>query len=182
MSLMMDAEQSVLLIVDIQERLCPVMDDPRRVLYNAARLIWGADRLRVPLLVSEQYPKGLGPTMVDLRQLVADEAVVEKTAFSCAREDGFMQRVESIGRRQAVVAGIEAHVCVQQTALGLKEKGFDVFVVVDACSSRSRTDQEAAVGRMAADGCRMVTTEMVLFEWLGNARNPAFKDIQQLIK
>lgn len=172
------ADQSCLVIVDVQERLAPVMADPRKVIDGAARLAAAAARLGVPALVSEQYPKGLGPTMIDVREILPDEdAYVQKTAFSCVGEPAFMAKFDGIGRRQAVIAGIEMHVCVMQTALDLKEKGYDVFVVVDACGSRFSTDEETAKLRFASAGIHLVTIEMVIFEWLQCSGTPEFKDI-----
>ncbi len=180
--MLMHAARSVLIVIDVQERLCPVMDDPRRVLYNGARLLTAAARLDVPVLCTEQYSKGLGPTMIDLRTLLPDGAVVEKTAFGAMAEAGFRHALSGIGRAQVVICGTEAHVCVLQTALGLREAGFPVFTVADACGSRRPESERAGLDRMAAAGCQIVTTEMVLFEWLGDKANPAFKDISALVK
>jgi nicotinamidase-related amidase len=179
----MTADQSVLIIVDVQERLCPVMDNPRRVLMNGARLARGARLLGVPVLITEQYPKGLGPTMHDIRVEVPErEAYVEKLTFSSAAEPAVMERLEALGRRQAVVCGVEAHVCVLQTALGLRAKGWEVFVVTDACSSRLPESEAAALTRMAMAGVVPVITEMALFEWLGGKENPAFHDVHALVR
>lgn len=182
MPLTMRADRSVLVIIDVQERLCPAMDDPRRVLHNGARLIKGALRLTVPVVATEQYPQGIGETMFDLRDLLPDGAVVQKMTFSAAREPAFIARLEELGARQVVIMGTEAHVCVQQTALELAEHGWEVFCVTDACSSRDVANQNAAYARMAAKGVSLVTTEMVLFEWLGEAGTQAFKDVLPLIK
>jgi nicotinamidase-related amidase len=181
--MLMTADQSSLLIVDVQEKLCPVMEDPRSVIHNCGRLMKGAARLGVPVLVSEQYPKGIGPTMVDLRELTDKENFLEKTTFSCAAAPNIMERLEALGRRKVVVAGIETHVCVCQTTLGLLENGYEVFVVADACSSRSPQDRKTGLERMQASGARIVPTESVLFEWLGDAKHEAFREIMQgLIK
>lgn len=183
MSLIMDADQSILVVIDVQEKLAPAMNDPRRVLHNGARLLKGARRLDVPVVATEQYPQGIGPTMFDLRSLLPNDAVVQKMTFSAANTPAVVERLESLGgRRQLVVMGTEAHVCVQQTALGFVDLGWQVFVVADACSSRMVADQDASYARMAAAGCTMVTTEMVLFEWLREAGTPAFKDLLPLIK
>lgn len=182
MPLTMRADRSVLVIIDVQERLCPAMADPRRVLHNGARLIKGAQRLGVPVVVTEQYPQGIGATMFDLRDLLPEDAVVQKMTFSAAREPAFTGRLEELGARQVVIMGTEAHVCVQQTALELAEHGWEVFCVLDACSSREVANQDAAYARMAARGVTLVTTEMVLFEWLGEAGTAAFKDVLPLIK
>jgi nicotinamidase-related amidase len=177
MSLKVD--QSCLVIVDVQERLAPVMADPRKVIDGAARLVAGAKRLGVPTIVSEQYPKGLGPTLFDVRTLLEDDDIVEKSAFSCVGEPDFMDKLDASGRRQVVVAGIEMHVCVLQTCLDLKAQGYAVYVVVDACSSRFAEDEATAKIRLSSAGVQLVTQEMVLFEWLGKAGTPEFKDISK---
>ncbi|MBB4287757.1 hydrolase [Roseospira goensis] len=180
--MLLHAPRSVLVVIDVQERLCPVMDDPRRVLFNGTRLLKGADLLDVPVLCTEQYPKGLGPTMIDLRQLLPEGAVIEKSTFNAMGEAHFRFAMSRVGRSQIVLCGTEAHVCVLQTALGLREAGFEVFVVADACGSRRPESEQAGLARMAAAGCTVVTTEMVLFEWLGSKDHPHFKEVMTLIK
>lgn len=176
------ASQSCLIVVDVQERLAPVMGDPRKVIDGAARLAAAARRLGVPTLISEQYPKGLGPTMIDVREVVPEEdAYVQKLDFSCCGEPEFMAKFAALGRRQVVLAGIEMHVCVMQTALDLKDKGFDVFVAVDACGSRFPSDEEVAKLRFAAAGIHLVTIEMTIFEWLERSGTPEFKDISKTL-
>ncbi|MBB4264623.1 hydrolase [Roseospira visakhapatnamensis] len=180
--MLMRAETSALIVVDVQERLCPVIDDPRRVLFNGARLLKGAAVLDVPVLCTEQYPKGLGPTMIDLRALLPEGAVVEKTRFGSWDEAAVRDRWRALDRAQAVICGTEAHICVLQTALGMRAAGVDVFVIADACGSRDPNNERAAMARLAAAGCQVVTTEMVLFEWLGGKDHPRFKDINALVR
>ncbi|MBN2751359.1 MAG: hydrolase [Rhodospirillaceae bacterium] len=176
------ADRSCLVIVDVQERLAPVMGNPRKVIDGASRLVDAASRLEVPTLISEQYPKGLGPTMIDVREVMPDETVyVSKVSFSCLGEPVFVDKFEALNRRQVVVAGIELHVCVMQTALDLKAKGYDVFVVVDACGSRFPEDEEIAKLRLTATGIHLVTIEMVIFEWLERSGTPAFKTITKTL-
>lgn len=176
------ANTSCLLVVDIQAKLVPVMAEPEKVVVNTALLLKAAGRLDVPVLVSEQYPDGIGHTVSELTPLFARECVVEKIHFSCLGEDAYKRRLGTLDRPQAVVAGIEAHVCVLQTTEDLLAAGLDVFVVADATSSRKRSNHEAALERLRAAGARIVTTEMVMFEWLGKAGTAAFKDIIPLIK
>lgn len=180
--MLMRAETSALIVIDVQERLCPVMDDPRRVLFNGARLLKGAALLDVPVLCTEQYPKGLGPTMIDLRALLPEGAVIEKTRFGAWDEAPFRERWRALDRSQAVICGTEAHICVLQTALGLRAAGVEVFVVTDACGSRRPESEVAALTRLSAVGCHPVTTEMALFEWLGGKAHPSFKDINALVR
>lgn len=180
--MLIDAERSCLLVIDIQSKLLPAMAEPERVVANTAVLLKAAQRLHIPVLVSEQNPRGLGPTVPELALLLPAESAIEKLHFSCLRDHGFAKRLREIGRRQAVLTGIEAHVCVLQTALDLLVDGADVFVVADATSSRLLSSQEIAFERMRQAGVRVVTTEMVLFEWLRRAGTPEFKDLSALIK
>lgn len=178
----MGAATSLLLVIDVQEKLCPVMDDPRRVLANSLRLMRAAARLEVPCVVTEQYPQGLGPTMIDLREAMPPGVMLEKRTFCATEDPDIRARLDLSGRRQAVLCGIEMHVCVLQTALGLRGLGWDVFVVTDACSSRRPESEVAALVRMQVAGVVPVSTEMVLFEWLHGKDNPAFRAIMEMIR
>jgi len=180
--MLLDRTRSQLLIVDVQERLLPAMDDPAAVETGCSRLLQAARELALPLLVSEQYPKGLGPTVPGLRALVDDDAVMAKTEFSCAGNPAIMDRIAAADRQQVVIAGIEAHVCVLQTAVTLRERGFEPVVVMDASSSRRPESRQAAAERLGTNGVEMVTGEMVLFEWLRQAGTPEFKALSALIK
>jgi len=180
--MLLDAERSSLLVVDVQEGLISVMSEPRPVYRNCAILMRAAARLGLPVTISEQYPKGLGHTVGELRDLAGPEAVVEKIHFSCAFSPEVKARLDGLERPQAVVAGIESHICVLQTAIGLKEAGYQVAVVADACSSRAPANYQAAMERLRANGVEVVTTEMVVFEWLHCAGTPEFKELSALIK
>lgn len=181
-SLLIDAEKSALLTIDIQDRLNPVMADGDLVVANIAKLLRGARLLGVPVLASEQYPKGLGHLVGELADLLDENAVVEKDAFSCMADDEFAKRFTALGKPQAIVCGIEAHVCVNQTALQLLESGVQVFVVSDATSSRTTANHMAALERLRQNGAEIVSAEMVLFEWLRRAGTPEFKEISKLVK
>jgi nicotinamidase-related amidase len=180
--MLMSAAQSCLLVVDIQERLLPKMAAPAAVVENTALLLKAARRLDVPVLVSEQYPRGLGATVPDLTSLLHPDEKVEKLHFSCIGDEAFATRFRGLNRRQAVVAGIESHVCVLQTVEDLLAGGTEVFVVEDATSSRVEKSKAAAMARLREAGARVVTAEMVVFEWLAKAGTPAFKDLSALIK
>lgn len=180
--MLMDAKRSQFLLVDVQENLAPVVADPRSLYRNCALLLRAAARLQIPVTACEQYPKGLGHTMGELAQLLPPDAVLEKMHFGGAADPAIAARLDAMDRPQIVVAGIEAHVCVLQTALGLKAGGYEVFVATDACSSRLAANHQAAMARMAACGIQVVTAEMVVFEWLHLAGTPAFKDLIQLVK
>ncbi len=180
--MLLQRDHSCLLIVDVQERLAPVMSDPRRVLHNCALLMRAARRLEIPILVSEQYPKGLGPTMVDLREFLPEEGALPKLHFSAAADEAILAKLESFGRRQVVVAGIETHVCVLQTALDLKARGFEAMVAADACASRRVESEQMGWSRMRQCGVELLSLEMVLFEWMHKAGTPEFKELSPLIK
>ena len=180
--MLIKAEKSCLLVIDVQAKLAPVMDAPERTIANIAILMKAAARLDVPMLVSEQYPKGIGHTVEELAALAPAGSVMEKIHFSCLGDQGIGQRFGELDREQAVIAGIEAHVCVLQTAIDLHGGGRHAFVVVDATASRSPANHVAAMERLRAAGISIVTTEMVLFEWLGRSGTPEFKEIAALIK
>lgn len=179
---LMRATDSALLLVDLQQRLAPAIPEVERLVFNAGRLLTGARRLELPVLASEHCPAAIGPTVAALRGRLAPEEIYEKSHFCAAAEAGFRERLAAIGRGQWVLCGTETHVCLLQTALGLRALGSAVFVVADATGSRREEDRAAALARLQAAGCSLVTTEMVLFEWLGHAGNPAFKDLLEIIK
>ena len=174
--MLIDRNNSVLLVVDVQDKLLSLTRDWQRVLDNCRWLVQVAQRLSVPVMATEQYPKGLGHTHEDLLSLLPEGAVGEKLAFSCAAA-GCLPDLPGGERHQVVICGMEAHVCVLQTALELRWQGRQVLVVADAVTSRSDPDKELALKRMAAHGVEIVTREMVAFEWLRKSGTPEFKDI-----
>lgn len=181
--MLLNAAKSSLLIVDVQERLLPAMAEPQRVVSQVNILLSAASTLQVPVTISEQYPKGLGKTVSDI--VGPSHPPFEKMSFSCWKDTGLKQHfiaLHEAGRPLVVVAGIEAHVCVLQTALDLRAAGFGVFVVADAVSSRQPGSAELALERMRDCGVMIVSTEMVVFEWLERAGTPEFKDLSKLIK
>ncbi len=180
--MVMSASQSVLVVVDVQEKLIPAIPVADRVIANTGRLIEGARRLEIPILATEQYPKGLGPTVGPLAERLAPGETIDKLHFSCTEDPTFRDRLAALGRRQVVLAGIEAHVCMLQTALGLGPAGYSGYVVADATGSREAEDTELALARLRSRGIDIVSTEMVLFEWMYRAGTPAFKDISRMIR
>ena len=176
--MLMDRHGASLLVVDVQERLLPAIADGASVLDHCAWLVRVARELGVPVVVSEQYPQGLGPTAAALRAVMGDTSVVTKAAFSCVA-DGCLAGTSVDLRRQVVVAGTEAHVCVLQTALGLRWQGKEVFVVAEAVGSRRAADKELALARMRAHGIEVVSREMVAFEWLGTCTAPEFRSVSR---
>ena len=176
------APDSCLLVIDVQERLAPAVVDAAAAVERAVLLVKVADRLGVAVLASEHYPSGLGPVIADLALLIGRERIVEKITFSGLDEPAFCGRLADLDRTQMVICGLEAHVCVLQTALALLARGDEVYVVADAVASRRPLDRDTALERVAAAGGRVVTAEMVVFEWLERGDAPAFRDVLDLVK
>lgn len=175
--MLINAASSCLLVVDVQERLAPAIHEGVRVVENAGWLIKVAREVDVPIRLTEQYPKGLGHTVPEVRSLVLDEEVLEKIHFSCMASDHIRRELASLGRRQIIVAGTEAHVCVLQSSLSLLQEGYEVYLVEDAVSSRRPQDVQTALARMRREGVRVVTREMVAFEWLNRADTDLFRKV-----
>jgi nicotinamidase-related amidase len=174
--------QAGLLVVDFQERLLPAMVEKEQVLQNAVRLVHAAALLSVPVFVTEQYPKGLGPTVRDLIQAVSGVPPIEKVSFSAWGAPEFPEALQAKGIREVVLCGMEAHVCVAQTCLDLLDAGLRPFVVADAVSSRTIENRRIGLERMRDAGAILVSTEMILFELLERAGTEEFKQVQRLIK
>jgi nicotinamidase-related amidase len=179
--MLLKARSSLLLVVDVQEALLPAMADPGRVTRGASILMRAAAILGVPVVVSEQYPKGLGHTVAGLAVLAPDR-VHEKLSFSCLGDEALAASLLVPERPAVVLCGIEAHVCVLQTALALKAHGAHPFVVADATASRRESDHALALSRLAAAGVGVGSVEMVVFEWMERAGTPDFKAISKLIR
>ena len=174
--------ESALIVIDMQERLVPAMQAPARTIKNTKLLITAAREMGAPVILTEQYPKGLGHTVREIAEAAGDAPIQEKLHFSCMEDAGFAQTFRGLGKRQAVIAGMEAHICVMQTAASLMEEGYDVFVVSDATASRTLESEKACIERLSASGAGIVTTEMVVFEWMGQAGGAAFKRLLPLVK
>ena len=179
---MMNADSSQLLLIDIQERLAPATLDGERVVERAGILLDAAALLGVPHTVSEQYPRGLGPTVAAVREKADPERIFDKVHFSCQADDRLAPVLADTGRNDTILCGMEAHVCVLQTALDLAEAGYRVHVAADAVASRTAQNRDLAVERMRAAGIGIVSTEMVLFEWLRTAGHPEFRAVSALIR
>jgi len=175
---LLDRERSALVIVDVQEAFRGVVGDFDRVAANVAVLARGAREIGVPVLVTEQYPRGLGETVAEVADALGEAPRIEKTVFSAARAAGF----DLGGREQALVCGIEAHVCVSQTVHDLLERGVQVHVAADAVASRAPDNREVGLRKMAKSGAILSSTETALFEWLERAGTPEFKAVQALVK
>ncbi|WP_162200132.1 hydrolase [Kiloniella spongiae] len=178
----MSVDDSVVVVIDVQERLAPAIPELQAILKANELILKTASELSVPVLVTEQYPKGLGHTVEQLRDFYAEKNVFEKISFSSAGCASFMTALKETGRRQVIVTGIEAHVCVQQTVLELLADRFDVFVVADAIGSRVDDNRKLALERMIRSGAEVVSSEMVMFEMLKKAGTPEFKKLSNLLK
>lgn len=180
--MLIDPTDSVLIVIDMQERLVPAMESPARTIANAAKLITAATEVKVPILLTEQYPQGLGSTVKQLSKIATTAQIFPKIHFSCMKDEAFSAAFNKENRKQAIIAGMEAHICVTQTAASLMDQGFEVFVVSDATASRTKDSEEACIARLSAAGAGIVTTEMVIFEWLGQADTPEFRRLLPLVK
>jgi nicotinamidase-related amidase len=177
---LMSASDTGLLVVDVQQKLIGLIDGHARIVWNIRRLIDAAKLLGLPVLATEQYPQGLGPTAAEL--LPRLDRVFDKTAFSCGGSAALCQEMAALGRRKWLVCGIEAHVCIQQTVLDLLAEGFVVYVAADAIGSRGRLDYEIALRRLETSGATLTTMEAAMFEWCQDAKAPQFKAISQLVR
>lgn len=184
-SLLCQATLSQLLIIDVQERLAGTMDAAvlQSLVRNTNILIQAATALELPILRTEQYPKGLGPTLPEIaKTLPAGQSACDKTCFSCCGAAGIEASVSDTVRKQIVLTGMETHICVLQTALDLQQRGNQVFVVADAVCSRRKTNHKNALARLQQAGIVISNTESVLFEWLQDASHPQFKTLSRLIR
>lgn len=183
--MLLHRETAVLVVIDVQEKLLPVIDRADVVVLNVERLLRGCHILGVPTILTEQYVKGLGPTVAPLRAALEETSgyrPIEKACFSAQGCEAFAAQLAASGRRQVLVAGVETHVCVHQTVLDLLAAGLDVTVVADAVSSRSAENREIALRRFVAEGVKLSSTEMALFELLGVSGTDDFRAISRLIK
>ena len=179
-----DLQNSQLLLVDIQERLVSAMKPKvvRRMVDNSVFLLQSAGILGAPVIYSEQYPKGLGHTLSEITaQIPESSGTLSKTCFSCTDSPDF-DTVLDAGRDQVIIAGMESHVCILQTAMHLQQQGREVFVVADACAARSKHNHNNAMQRLAQAGIMITNSESVVFEWLRDTSHAGFKQISSLLK
>ena len=179
---LLTTDNTVLVLVDVQERLARVMHDRETLFGNLQRLIKGAGVLGVPVIFTEQYPQGLGKTVPEVADLLGDTQPVSKLSFSCCGDEVFMTRFKALNRNQVLLAGIEAHVCVYQTAVDLLNSGYQVKVAADAVDSRTEINQKLALEAMREAGAFITGTEMALFELLRSAQSGNFREISQIVK
>jgi nicotinamidase-related amidase len=179
---LLEKDRSALLLIDVQDRLFPHIHEHQSMLARIELLLSAASLMKIPVLATEQYPKGLGKTIAKISCAIPDLQPLEKVDFSCLAAPGFKDRLAALQRRQIVLIGIETHVCVMQTALDLIAHGEEVIVVADATGSRRALDAEIALRRLDHAGAVVMTAESVVFEWLRRAGTDAFKALQPNLK
>lgn len=180
----LDENDSLLLIIDVQEKLLNAVFNKESLEKKAAIMSRAATILGIQTIVTEQYPQGLGSTVNSVKEnlLNINTSFYEKNSFSALDEENVFDAIRKSQKKQILILGIETHICVNQTVNALIELGFDVSVIKDACGSRTEIEHNAGIDRMREDGAHIITTEIALFEWLKSSKHPNFKEIQALIK
>jgi nicotinamidase-related amidase len=179
---MPEIQNCTLVIVDVQGKLAGIMHDKEILFKNIAILIRAAKLLDIPILWCQQCPNALGPTVPEIAELLTDNRPINKSAFSCCGDEQFNIKLNKLGRREVILCGIETHVCIFQTAADLLDNGYNIYVIADAVSSRTLQNKQIALDRLSAEGVKISSTEMLLFELLKTADHPQFKQIAKLIK
>lgn len=180
---MIDRNHTILAVIDVQERMMPAIDGHETVLANVLRLVRGSALLGLPMLVTEQYPKGLGATLAAVREAMGEwYRPLEKTSFSACGDLMFRSQLEIAGKQKVIVCGVETHVCVYQTARDLRNLGYDVEIAGDAVGSRSERNYSIALERMGRMGIGITSVEMALFDMMEDSTIPEFKAVQELVK
>ncbi len=175
-------EEAVLVAIDFQTKLVPAMHESEKLEETMVKLAKGLAAFNIPKVVTQQYTKGLGPTVENIAEALGAFEPIDKTRFSAYGDENFREALESTGRKTVILAGIEAHICVEQTALDLLENGYEVFAVADCIQSRNPQNREIALKRMHKAGVVVTSFESVLYELLGGAKEPEFKTISALVK
>ena len=179
---LMNRDDCIFIVIDYQEKLMPVMQDKQVLEDKVCRLAEGMKKLGIPHIVTQQYTKGIGETIPSVAEAIGKFEPIDKTSFSCMRNETFVDQLEATGRRTAVVCGIESHICVQQTVIQLLGRGYNVYVPADCVSSRSMEDKIYSLTRMGEAGAVITTYESVLYELLGDAKAEEFKAISRIVK
>jgi len=173
---------TALVLIDIQEKLWRVAYENELLRDNTLKLVQGLQMLGVPILMTEQYPQGLGATLPEIKDLLPDVRPLEKLSFSCCGDRNFLKALESLNRNQLLITGIESHVCVYQTSIGLLNLGYEVQAVTDCISSRTAANREIGLHRIAGAGGKLTSVEMALFELLKVAGGDKFKALSKIVK
>lgn len=179
---MINHEEAVLVVIDIQDKLFQAMHNKQDLLANAAKTIKGAKVFNLPIIVTEQIPEKIGITIPEIAGELEGIERISKSSFSSWGESKFREKIKSVNRRKAIILGIESHICVYQTAVDLINNGYEVHIVADAVSSRTKENEIIGLEAMKAAGAHLTSVEMFLFEVLQAAENAGFKDIQKIVK
>ncbi|MFC2069066.1 hydrolase [Chloroflexota bacterium] len=179
---MIDIANAVLIVIDIQEKLSRVIYQREKLISDLQKLIKGIQVLEVPIIATEQYPQGLGPTIQEIASLLTNIPPLPKISFSCYVDEKFLKEFELLNRKQVIVCGIESHVCVYQTVSDLVNAGYETHVVTDATSSRTPENRQIGFDMMKQIGAHLTNTETILFELLRVAKGEKFKIISQIVK
>ena len=180
---MFDTENSLLVIVDVQQKLMNVMSNSESCLAKVRLLANSAALMNVPVIVTEQYPKGLGPTVDAVREVLAENTpFIEKSAFSCCGADEFNTKIQQSERKNIILCGVESHVCVLQTAVTLLNRGYNVILAADAAGSRNENDKALALSFLRHEGVKVLSTESIVFALLKDSKHPSFKAVSALLK
>jgi len=172
----------LLLVIDVQEKLVGALNK-NVIVEKAVKMVSAARILEIPVLVTEQYPKGLSITIQEIKDALPENTqYVEKTCFNALLEEGMKEKIKAYGKKQIVIFGIETHICVHQTVAALLEEGYEVYVIKDACASRNKYEFKQGIEIMQSNGAKISCVEIALFEWLKSAKHPNFKEVQALIK
>ena len=179
---MLEKKDAVLFVIDVQGKLAQLMQDKEILFENIKKMIKTAQILDIPIVWVEQYPEGLGSTIPEIAELLYFVEPIKKTEFSCCKNKGFMKKVKELNKRQLLIAGIEAHICIYQTSVELVESGYEVQVLGDAVSSRTKANKSIGLNRIQTNGGIITSTEMAIFELLKVAGGDKFKEIIKIIK
>lgn len=179
---MLDIHDCCFVVVDVQGKLAQLMVGKESLFKNVQILIQAAKILEIPILWCQQVPEALGPTVPEIAELLVGAEPINKASFSCCGQEQFNAQLNTLGKEQVLLCGIETHVCVYQTAMDLMEGGLDVTIIADAVSSRAEQNKQIALARLAAEGAHISSTEMALFELLRTAKHPQFKEVAKLVK
>lgn len=179
---MLDLKNTVLTVIDIQGNLAHAMYDKESLFKGLEQLIKGFSALKIPIILTEQNPKGLGPTLPEIMELLPGVKPIPKMSFSCCDEKAYMESINAHGKRKILIAGIESHICVYQTSAALLDMGYEVQVVADAVASRFPENRKMALKKMVRMGAEMTSVEMALFELLKTADHEKFREIVKIIK
>ncbi|TWI58962.1 hydrolase [Halalkalibacter nanhaiisediminis] len=179
---MLKGDQTVFVLVDVQGKLARIVHESEKLVKNLTDLIQGLQILNIPIIWVEQYPEGLGPTLEEVSQHLEGMKPIPKLTFDACKNESFIQALKKSGRTQILVAGIEGHICVHQTSMGLHDMGYEVQVVADAISSRTLENKEIGLAKMKAAGMTITSVETALFEIMHSAEGEQFKQLIKLLK